>query len=273
MKETRFLLGMPITVEIVETALSAESPGHLIHIINLVYTFFEYVDETFSPFKAASEVSRINRLELAPEDACADMQEILYLAEQTRLETDGCFNIMHDNVFNPSGIVKGWSIQRAANLIRAAGLDNFYVDAGGDVAVSGLNAQGEKWRIGIRNPFEPDAIVKQLALTDCGIATSGLYNRGQHIYNPNSAETQPNPIASITVIAPTILDADRMATPAFVMGSDGIHFIESLPGFEGYQIDENGIATMTTGFTNFLPISQEELLLGGNALPKFVDSL
>src|SRR5579871_1456007 len=59
-----------------------------------------------------------------------------------------------------------------------------YVDAGGDVQVMGKNAQGDNWRVGIRNPFNAQQIVKTLALTDCGIATSGTYIRGDHIYNP-----------------------------------------------------------------------------------------
>lgn len=245
MKQTRLLMGMPVTVEIVGDAVDIE-------IFERIYAFFEFVDATFSPFKETSEVTRVNRGELDLADACDDMQRILQLAEQTRRATDGFFDVWHAGTFNPSGVVKGWAIAEAAERMRAAGYSDFYVDAGGDVQVHGHNAQGEKWRVGIRNPFDPKGIVKRLAVSDCGVATSGLYNRGQHIYDPKSAQTPRTTIASITVIASSVSDADRFATPAFVMGGDGIHFIESLAGFEGYQIDTAGLATMTSGFADYL---------------------
>lgn len=245
MKQTRLLMGMPITIEVVDASAVADA-------FDRAYAFLAYVDATFSPFKETSEVSRINRGELALDDACDDMQTILRLAEQTRQETDGYFDVWHDGTFNPSGVVKGWAILQSAEILRNAGYRNFYVDAGGDVQAVGHNANGEKWRVGIRNPFDPNGIVKRVAISNCGIATSGLYNRGAHIYDPISAENSPNTVASITIIAPNVLDADRIATPTFAMGSDGIHFIESLVGYEAYMIENDGMAIMTSGFTEYV---------------------
>ena len=104
--------------------------------------YLEYVDMMFSPFKEASEVSRINRGELALEDACADMQPILMLAEQTRHETDGYFDIVRDGKMDPCGIVNGWAIYESAELLRAEGFEHLYVDAGGDIQMCGLNDAG-----------------------------------------------------------------------------------------------------------------------------------
>ena len=84
------------------------------------------------------------------------------------------------------------------------------------------------------------------------MATSGTYIRGQHIYNPHNRVQTFDDIVSLTVIGPNIYEADRFATAAFAMGKSGIDFIESLPGFEGYIIDSNGIATMTSGFENYV---------------------
>jgi len=81
-----------------------------------------------------------------------------------------------------------------------------------------------------------------------GIATSGSYLRGQHIYNPHTPQEKLLEIVSLTVIGENVLEADRFATAAFAMGRDGINFIEQLPGFEGYAIDKNGLATMTSNF-------------------------
>lgn len=101
---------------------------------------------------------------------------------------------------------------------------------------------------GIRNPFNKEEIIKVISLKDAGIATSGTYIRGQHIYNPHEIEKPITEIVSLSVIGPNVYEADRFATAAFAMGEKGIMFIEKLNGFEGYMVDKNGLATMTGGF-------------------------
>jgi len=88
---------------------------------------------------------------------------------------------------------------------------------------------------------------------DAEFATSGTAARGQHIYNPHQPQQAIEDIASITVVGPDIYEADRFATAAFAMGRSGIMFIEQLPGFEGYLIDANAVATMTSGFDTLIP--------------------
>jgi thiamine biosynthesis lipoprotein len=180
------------------------------------------------------------------------MQTIFEFSEQTRQETNGYFNIQHNGHFDPSGVVKGWSIYNAAQILRQNGFENYYVEAGGDIQMSGRNEQGGKWRVGIRNPFNLDEIVKVLSVTNCGVATSGTYVRGQHIYNPLAEDESITDILSLTVIGPDIYEADRFATAAFAMGRNGIHFIECLEGFEGYMIDKNKLATFTTGLEKWV---------------------
>lgn len=248
MKQMRWLMGMPITVEIVDASVTAEA-------FDEVYAYFKYVDETFSPFKATSEVSRVNRGELALADTCADMQYVLGLAELTKQETDGFFDIWHEGQFNPSGIVKGWAIDEAASLLYINGFRNFYVDAGGDVQVYGHNGRGQPWSVGICNPFNLEQIVKTVTLDDRGIATSGSYMRGAHIYNPRCAADKLDEIVSLTVIGPDVLEADRFATAAFAMGRMGIYFIQSHPALEGYMIDRTGQATMTTHFLDYVRVA------------------
>ena len=147
--------------------------------------------------------------------------------------------------------MKGWAILNTATLIRAAGYENYFVNAGGDIAMSGKNAEGKEWSVGIRNPFNANEIVKVVYPRGKGIATSGSYIRGDHIYNPHAPEEKIRDIVSITVIGPDVLEADRFATAAFAMGKSGIDFIENLPGFEGYAIDVTGIATMTSGLAAY----------------------
>src|SRR5579884_791763 len=250
MKQLQLLMGMPITVEIVD-------PGVTEAGIEQVFAYFRTVDETFSTYKEHSEISKINRGELAEAEYSEDMKTILTLSEQTRQETNGYFNIRHKGKLDPSGIVKGWAILQAAKLLKDAGWRNFYIDAGGDIQMAGYK-DGKPWRVGIRNPFNRDEIVKVLQLTDRGVATSGTAIRGQHIYNPHRPRTPLRDIMSLTVIGPDIYEADRFATAAFAMGKEGIFFIEQLPGFEGYMIDASACATFTTGFkgTSFKMIAR-----------------
>jgi FAD:protein FMN transferase len=237
-------MGMPVTLEVIDPNVTAD-------VFDTVYAYFTYVDEKFSTYKDTSEISAINRGELTPDRMSNDMRTIFALAEQTREATNGYFDILHNGLYDPSGIVKGWAIYHAAELLHRKDFKNFYVDAGGDVEAVGKNDRGAEWRVGIRNPFNTDEIVKVVGISNCGIATSGTYIRGQHIYNPYKAGPLTD-IMSITVIGPNVYEADRYATAAFAMGRDGIAFIENLTGFEGYMIDQNKQATFTSGFARYV---------------------
>ena len=126
-------MGMPVTVEIVDDGASS-------HDIEDVFSYFEYIDDTFSTFKSSSEMMRINRGELERSQWSPDMKEIFDLAERTKNETDGYFDIKTPGgSFDPSGMVKGWAIGKAADILKKKGFKNFYVDAGGDIEVSGVN--------------------------------------------------------------------------------------------------------------------------------------
>lgn len=86
-----------------------------------VFESFRAVDERFSPYKESSETSRIDRGELAPEEASDEMKEVLRLAEDTRQRTDGYFDVRFNGRFDPSGLVKGWAIWKAAQLLDGTG--------------------------------------------------------------------------------------------------------------------------------------------------------
>jgi FAD:protein FMN transferase len=270
MKETRLIMGMPVTVEIADAAADEND-------IAAVFDYFRYIDEKFSTYKPDSEMMRINRGEIAERDWSDDMAIIFGLAEDTKQRTNGFFDIRRPNpiaangeqgttvMIDPSGIVKGWAIFQAAKLLESRGHKNFYIDAGGDIQTSGgnigdsKNIENKPWSIGIKNPLKKHEIVKTVYaarndsagnIAGLGVATSGTYIRGEHIYNPKNGSAV-NEILSLTVIGPNIYEADRFATAAFAMGMPGIHFIEQTPGLEGYMIDKHGIATMTTGFANY----------------------
>jgi thiamine biosynthesis lipoprotein len=245
MRQLELIMGMPITVDIV--GAPERDP-----IFATIFGHFAAVDERFSTYKPSSEISQINRGALSLAQASADMRQIFALAEQTRRETGGFFDIAHGGRYDPSGLVKGWAIYGAAELLWRAGYRNFFVDAGGDIQTSGRNAEGQPWRVGIRNPFNIHEIVRVIAIETGGVATSGSSIRGQHIYNPQQPGRPVSGIVSVTVIGPNIYEADRFATAAFAMGRDGIIFLEQRTHIEGYMIDDYGIATLTSGCARYL---------------------
>lgn len=244
MKQLQLLMGMPITVEVIDPHVTE------VDIAN-IFAYFRAVDATFSTYKEDSEISQINRGKLGEEAYSEEMKTILAVSEQIKNETQGYFDIQHKGIIDPAGIVKGWAILQAATMLKEAGFTNFYIDAGGDIQVAGKKG-GKPWRIGIRNPFNRKEIVKVLAITDKGVATSGTAIRGQHIYDPHQSHTVIQDIVSLTVIGPNVYEADRFATAAFAMGKRGISFIEQLPGFEGYLIDTSRRATFTSGFERYV---------------------
>ena len=256
MKRTELIMGMPVTVAIPDRErMDGAGPGARYRTVDdamdAVFGSFREVDERFSPYKPGSETSRINRGQLAEGDASPEMREVLALSEETRLQTDGFFNVRGNGRFDPSGLVKGWAIARAARLLDDDGFISFCVEAGGDMEIRGANDEGSAWAIGLRSPFEPSKLVRKLLLTNRGIATSGTYIRGAHIWNPRTGGAADE-IASMTVVGPNVYEADRFATAAFAMGREGIAFMATLPGFDAYMIEKTGMATFTSGFARYI---------------------
>lgn len=246
MRQECLIMGMPITVEVVDVNATQK-------FFDKVFAYFSAIDERFSTYKPSSEISRINAGKIVAADYSPEMQEVLALCKETTLLTSGFFDIINrEGNIDPSGLVKGWAIRNSAALIDRAGYTNFYVEAGGDIAVRGDNADHEPWRVGIRNPFDPRCIVKVIGVSNVGVATSGTYLRGQHVYNPFQKQAALTDIVSMTVVGPDVYEADRFATAAFAMGAEGINFIARLSGFDGYMINAQGIETMTPGFAQYV---------------------
>ena len=180
------------------------------------------------------------------------MKTVFALAEKTKIETNGYFDIAAPSgQIDHSGLVKGWAVRQAAKMLTAGGIENFCLEAGGDIQTHGVNSEGQAWRVGVRHPGHPGAVVKVLRLRGQGVATSGNYERGEHIYNPHSGSAPAGGIASVTVVAANVYEADRFATAAFAMGRQGIQFLQSRKGLEGYMIDASGMATATKGLADY----------------------
>jgi thiamine biosynthesis lipoprotein len=206
------------------------------------------VDAEFSTYRPDSAVSRFDRGELLPSTASDDMRWIIQRCELLKRETGGFFDAYANGPFDPSALVKGWAVQRAADGLRAAGIQRFCVTAGGDVVAHGRPDAERPWRIGVRHPHDARAVARIVeADGDLGVATSGLYERGDHIVDPTSGRT-PEGVLSVTVVGPDLGTADAYATAAFAMGTDGPGWTLGLDGYEAMTILEGEIVLTTPGF-------------------------
>ncbi len=176
-------MGMPVTVDIVG---GNDADG----AIKDTFDYFRKVDARYSTYKPDSEISRIND-GLPQSRWSAEMKRVLEMCEQTKRQTGGYFDIMRGGKRDPSGLVKGWAINQAAKRLRRRGIRDFCLEAGGDFQPGGRPARGGPWRIGIRSPFKREEIIKVVAVTDEGVATSGTAVRGQHIYDPHDPGSAP----------------------------------------------------------------------------------
>lgn len=239
------IMGMPVTIEITDkNAKEKDSQA--------IFSYLTYIDRTFSTYKFDSEMMRINRGELLEREYSPEMKKILLLAEQTKRDTDGYFDIGPKGNIDPSGLVKGYAIHQAANQLEEKGYKNFYITIAGDSEIRGKKNRKRKWTVGIENPFNRKEIVKVVSLQNNGIATSGTYIRGKHIYNPKLSSTSESPVISLTVIGPNVYEADRFATAAFAMGDSGISFLNQQQDLEAYMILKDRTAVYTLGFEKFV---------------------
>jgi thiamine biosynthesis lipoprotein len=175
---------------------------------------------------------------------------VLSRCEQLRSETDGYFDARYASpeVVDPSGFVKGWSIERAAALLHEAGLRNFAINAGGDLRLSGGALPDESWRVGIQHPLLRDRIAAVVELRDGAIATSGAYERGDHVVDPHTRRP-PQGVLSVTIVGPDLAIADAYATAAFAMGPErGPEWTARLPGHEAMSILADETVLLTEAF-------------------------
>jgi thiamine biosynthesis lipoprotein len=207
------------------------------------------VDARFSPFRHDSEIGRIDRGELLAAEASADVRAVLERCTTLSAETGGAFDAYARGPLDPSALVKGWAAQRGAELLAAAGLTDFCLNAGGDVVVRGGALPERAWRVGLRHPHDAQAVARVVTLTGGAVATSGLYERGGHLVDPRTGAA-PQGVLSVTVCGPDLGLADAYGTAAFAMGADGPAWTLTLAdrGYEALTIMADDRVLSTPGF-------------------------
>lgn len=231
---------------VVSITLTGKSPQNRLAIDKACQELHR-IDETFSTFKPTSAVSRLRRGELTTAELPADIAEVLHLCSCARDVTDGWFDpwAMPDG-FDPSGLVKGWAVERVSAILRAAGVRSALVNGGGDIVCFGVPPGGGSWRIAIRHPWRADAFAAIVECDGGAVATSGTYERGPHLIDPHT-RTPRAALASATVIGPELALADALATALAVAGPALLERVLALPGYEAHLVEWNGIEHTTPG--------------------------
>jgi thiamine biosynthesis lipoprotein len=236
-------MGIPIVVDVRDDDVDPEA-------LERMFAWLRWVDATFTTYKDDSELSRLNRGELALEDVGPAVRWVLERCEELRGETRGYFDIRaaSSSGLDPSGYVKGWSIDHAADILHAAGIRNFAINAGGDLRVSGRAVPELSWRVGIQHPLQRDKLAALVEANDLAIATSGAYEQGQHVVDPHTGRP-PHGMLSVTVVGPELGTADAYATAAFAMGATAAaHWTARLRGYEALTILADQTVLRTPGF-------------------------
>lgn len=228
-------------------SIDIRDPGRWGDAIGDVVGWLHRVDAMFSTYRADSEISRLRRGELAVRDADPLVTEVLDLCARMGSETDGYFSALWRGEIDPTGLVKGWAIERASLLLRAHGSDNHAVNGGGDMQIAGEASPGRPWRVGVSDPLDRTRVLTVVTGRDFAVATSGIAERGPHIVNPFTG-TPATDLASVTVVGPELTRVDSYATAAFAMGANAQRWVEALPGHDALIVSSAGVTAATAGF-------------------------
>lgn len=202
-------------------------------------------DRVFSTYRTDSWVSRLGRGEVAVADCPPEVREVLALGELARVQSGGAFDVRRprsgaaEDVLDPSGVVKGWAVQRAAQALNALKDTSFCLSAGGDMVCRVAAPTSPAWRIGIEDPRDPGRVLAVVPLRHGALATSALTHRGPHIVDARTGEV-PSGAASVTVVADDLTWADIDATAAFAQGKHALRWLRSRPGGHGVVVWDDG---------------------------------
>jgi thiamine biosynthesis lipoprotein len=212
--------------------------------IAAVVRWLHEVDAIFSTFRPESEVSRLRAGWLSTADGCADLREVMERCQRLRDLSHGRFDPWAvPGGFDPSGLVKGWAADRAAEVLAAVGAPDCLINAGGDVTVRGGPEPGRHWQVGLQHPWLPGEVHGSVTVTDCAVATSGTYERGDHVWSPQGVAA-----VSATVVGPDGATADALATALLIEGVAGLRWLTRLPAYSAQVVAADRVTATGPAF-------------------------
>lgn len=253
-------MGMPIILDVHDDDVEESA-------LERAFDWLRQVDSIFSTYRSDSEISRLNRGELELRDCSAAVRSVLARCERLRRATDGYFDHLAaaawsdtcpdpggsaNTPVDPSGLVKGWSIDGVAQILERAGARNYCADAAGDMRLKGHPVDAPRWRVGIQHPSQQDSIAAMLEIADGAIATSGTYARGAHIVDPHHGVPPDGVLATTVVGHGDLATADAYATATFAMGRAGAQWAaERIRPYEAMFIYDDDTVLFTPGFSRW----------------------
>ncbi|WP_020573954.1 FAD:protein FMN transferase [Actinopolymorpha alba] len=233
-------MGTVVTVDVRDPSISDEA-------VAAVTRWLHAVDATFSTYRSDSAISRLDRGEISPYECPDTVAWILDLSAELADRTSGYFDVRYAGRLDPSGVVKGWSIDQADQILRTAGSTSHSINAGGDVRSFGSPEPARPWRVGIVDPHDRTRLTTSVAGTDFAVATSGTAERGAHVLDPHTPRPAED-LASVTVVGPDLTHADAYATAALAMGHTALDWLPTLDGFDAYVVLADGRTWWSDGF-------------------------
>lgn len=206
-------------------------------VLDAVVADLHRVDAVFSTYRPHSAVSRLARGEPGPLDP--QVREVLALCDAAHRQTGGWFDARAGGRLDPSGVVKGWAVERAGAALTAAGATRWSVNGGGDVQVGAGPEPGRPWRVGVADPARAGALLASLPLEHGGVATSGSAERGAHVLDPRTGRPAAG-VRSVTVVGPSLLTADVLATAAVAAGDAAADVLARHPSYAWLLVADDG---------------------------------
>jgi FAD:protein FMN transferase len=208
------------------------------------------IDGVFSTYRPDSEISALAAGRVAVADCSAEVRAVLALCEQAELLTAGYFSTRPTGRLDPTGLVKGWAVRRAGDLLSATGSTCHVVNGGGDVLVLAEPGSDPPWRVGVAGGVA-GTLVGAVERHNAAVATSGNAERPGEIVNPFTGRPAME-LRSVTVVGVDIVLTDAFATAAVAMGSRALGWLEDLPGYEAVVVTADGRIATTRGAATYL---------------------
>ncbi|MBV9058239.1 MAG: FAD:protein FMN transferase [Pseudonocardiales bacterium] len=248
------VMGMPVSVHLRGVTLPPWRPAFL----DEVFAELHRIDALMSTYRPDSQISRLAAGELTVAECDPLIGEVLELCEQARTKTGGAFDPLlpapgGDYLLDPSGLVKGWAVERVAHRIGECFDGDYYINAGGDIAVE--SRSGVAWRIGVEDPRPGGGLLGVLPLTGGGVATSGTAHRGAHIVDPRTGRPADG-LLSVTVTGPSLTWVDVLATAAFACGPESFDWLAGLDSHAALLVHPDGTTAVTSAMATLIqPVS------------------
>jgi thiamine biosynthesis lipoprotein len=209
-------------------------------------------DRVFSTYRDESYVSRLGRGELTVDACPPEVAEVLALGERARVESGGAFDVRRPGphgglVLDPSGVVKGWAVQRAAAPLLALDDTDVCLSAGGDMVCHVASPDREPWSVGVEDPLDPTRVLAVVPVRRGAVATSGHAHRGHHVVDPRTGRPTDGPWRTVSVAAASCLAANTAATAALVLGADAPDWLVGLR-LPARFVDRDGAVRTVAGW-------------------------